>query len=428
MTVCNMSIEWGARAGHDRSRRDDVRLPRGPRPRAAGRRLGRRRRRLGRAAHRRGRHLRRGGRPRRRAPSRRSSPGAPTPVRASPSATSSPTRPSLPAGGEREAAERALDYMGLTAGTPMREIAVDTVFLGSCTNGRMEDLRAAAEVVRGRHVADGMRAMVVPGSMLVKLQAEQEGLDEVFRAAGFDWRNAGCSMCLGMNPDTLQPGRALRLDVEPQLRGTAGPRRPHAPRQPARSPPPPPSPAACRRRPTCRRPDVDAFTTHTGTRRPAAPQRRRHRPDHPERLAQAGRAHRLRRGPVQRVARRPRLRARAAAVRGRQRPGRRRELRHRLLARARRLGAAGLRLPPPSSARGSATSSATTPSRAGCVPVQLQRGRGRAALGAGRGRPARSRSRSTSAPASCAPATSSPPSRSTTSPAGGSWRAWTTSG
>jgi len=116
-----------------------------------------------------------------------------------------PDPESLPVGAEREAAQRALAYMGLDAGTPMREVAVDTVFLGSCTNGRMEDLRAAAAVVAGRRVAEGVRAMVVPGSMLVKVQAEKEGLDDVFRQAGFDWRNAGCSMCLGMNPDTLAP-------------------------------------------------------------------------------------------------------------------------------------------------------------------------------------------------------------------------------
>ena len=128
----------------------------------------------------------------------------------------------LPAGSEREAAERALTYMGLTAGTPMRDIAVDTVFLGSCTNGRMEDLRAAAEVLRGRRVADGVRAMVVPGSMLVKLQAEQEGLDEVFRAAGFDWRNAGCSMCLGMNPDTMAPGERSASTSNRNFEGRQG--------------------------------------------------------------------------------------------------------------------------------------------------------------------------------------------------------------
>jgi 3-isopropylmalate/(R)-2-methylmalate dehydratase large subunit len=107
--------------------------------------------------------------------------------------------------GQRGAAERALAYMGLEAGTPIRDIAVDTVFIGSCTNGRIEDLRAAAAVLEGRQIKDGMRILIVPGSMMVKAQAEKEGLDEVFRAAGADWRSAGCSMCLGMNPDTLAP-------------------------------------------------------------------------------------------------------------------------------------------------------------------------------------------------------------------------------
>ncbi len=133
-----------------------------------------------------------------------------------------PDPAALPAGGERDAAQRALAYMGLTPGTPMREIAVDTVFLGSCTNGRMEDLRAAAEVVRGRQVAEGVRALVVPGSMLVKLQAEQEGLDAVFREAGFDWRNAGCSMCLGMNPDTLAPGERSASTSNRNFEGRQG--------------------------------------------------------------------------------------------------------------------------------------------------------------------------------------------------------------
>ncbi len=105
----------------------------------------------------------------------------------------------------RAAAESALSYMGLTAGTPLRDIAVDTVFIGSCTNGRIEDLRAAAEVLTGRHVADGVRVLVVPGSVAVKQQAEAEGLDDVFTAAGAQWRGAGCSMCLGMNPDQLSP-------------------------------------------------------------------------------------------------------------------------------------------------------------------------------------------------------------------------------
>ena len=133
-----------------------------------------------------------------------------------------PDPASLPAGGTRDAASRALEYMGLTAGTPMRDVAVDTVFLGSCTNGRMEDLRAAADVVRGRTVAEGVRAMVVPGSMLVKLQAEQEGLDEVFRAAGFDWRSAGCSMCLGMNPDILAPGERSASTSNRNFEGRQG--------------------------------------------------------------------------------------------------------------------------------------------------------------------------------------------------------------
>jgi len=106
---------------------------------------------------------------------------------------------------EAESARRALAYMGLRAGTPMRDVPVDTVFIGSCTNSRLEDLRAAAAVVNGRRVHGGMRAMVVPGSMRVKAEAEAEGLDRVFTAAGFEWRAAGCSMCLGMNPDRLAP-------------------------------------------------------------------------------------------------------------------------------------------------------------------------------------------------------------------------------
>ena len=101
--------------------------------------------------------------------------------------------------------ERALEYMGLEAGTPMQEIELDRVFIGSCTNSRIGDLRAAAEVIKGRKVADSVYAMVVPGSVQVKRQAEEEGLDEIFRKAGFDWRGAGCSMCLGMNPDILKP-------------------------------------------------------------------------------------------------------------------------------------------------------------------------------------------------------------------------------
>jgi 3-isopropylmalate/(R)-2-methylmalate dehydratase large subunit len=107
---------------------------------------------------------------------------------------------------KREAARRALVYMDLVPGTAVRDIRPDTIFIGSCTNSRMEDLRLAAGVVAGRHVADGLRALVVPGSFAVKEQAEREGLDAVFEGAGFEWRGAGCSMCLGMNPDILSPG------------------------------------------------------------------------------------------------------------------------------------------------------------------------------------------------------------------------------
>ncbi len=106
----------------------------------------------------------------------------------------------------RSSAERALAYMDLTPGTPLRDISVDTVFLGSCTNGRIEDLRAAAAVIRGHKVADSVRMLVVPGSARVRLQAEEEGLHDIFTAAGAQWRGAGCSMCLGMNPDQLAPG------------------------------------------------------------------------------------------------------------------------------------------------------------------------------------------------------------------------------
>ncbi|MGH8993481.1 MAG: 3-isopropylmalate dehydratase large subunit [Acidimicrobiia bacterium] len=123
----------------------------------------------------------------------------------------------------REAAARALRYMALEPGTAVRDIAVDTVFLGSCTNSRMEDLRLAAGVLRGRKVKPGLRAMVVPGSMEVKASAEAEGLDEVFKAAGFEWREAGCSMCLGMNPDTLAPGERCASTSNRNFEGRQGP-------------------------------------------------------------------------------------------------------------------------------------------------------------------------------------------------------------
>ncbi|GAA1861341.1 3-isopropylmalate dehydratase large subunit [Pseudonocardia ailaonensis] len=123
---------------------------------------------------------------------------------------------------ERVAAERALEYMGLQAGQPLRSVKVDTVFVGSCTNGRIEDLRATAEVLGGRKVADGVRMLVVPGSMRVRFQAEEEGLDKVFTDAGAEWRSAGCSMCLGMNPDQIAPGERSASTSNRNFEGRQG--------------------------------------------------------------------------------------------------------------------------------------------------------------------------------------------------------------
>ncbi len=131
-----------------------------------------------------------------------------------------------PADGETEdkqsAIRRSLDYMGLTPGTPMTEIPIDNVFIGSCTNSRIEDLRAAAEVIRGRKVAAGVDAMVSPGSSLIKRQAEEEGLDKVFLEAGFEWRESGCSMCLGMNPDRVGPGKRCASTSNRNFEGRQG--------------------------------------------------------------------------------------------------------------------------------------------------------------------------------------------------------------
>jgi 3-isopropylmalate/(R)-2-methylmalate dehydratase large subunit len=131
--------------------------------------------------------------------------------------------PSSYDGADRSAAERALEYMDLIPGTPLRDVPVDVVFVGSCTNGRIEDLRAVAEVLRGRRVATGVQMLVVPGSMAVKKAAEQEGLDEVFRNAGAEWRSAGCSMCLAMNPDVLQPGQRAASTSNRNFEGRQGP-------------------------------------------------------------------------------------------------------------------------------------------------------------------------------------------------------------
>ncbi len=125
-------------------------------------------------------------------------------------------------GGKVEAARGALDYMGLTPGTPLSDIAIDTVFIGSCTNGRIEDLRAAAAILKGKKIKEGLRAMVVPGSGLVRAQAEEEGLADIFKEAGFEWRLAGCSMCLAMNPDQLSPGERCAATSNRNFEGRQG--------------------------------------------------------------------------------------------------------------------------------------------------------------------------------------------------------------
>ncbi|BBZ75058.1 3-isopropylmalate dehydratase large subunit [Mycolicibacterium anyangense] len=130
--------------------------------------------------------------------------------------------PELMPDSERQAAEKALAYMDLAPGTPLRDVAVDAVFVGSCTNGRIEDLRVVADVLRGRTVADGVRMLVVPGSMRVRAQAESEGLGEIFTAAGAEWRQAGCSMCLGMNPDQLAPGERCASTSNRNFEGRQG--------------------------------------------------------------------------------------------------------------------------------------------------------------------------------------------------------------
>jgi 3-isopropylmalate/(R)-2-methylmalate dehydratase large subunit len=145
------------------------------------------------------------------------SPGMTTTINAS-----VPTLDEAPTEADRKSFERAYEYMALKPGTPMEEIAIDTVFLGSCTNGRIEDLRAAAAVVKGHHIATRVRAMVVPGSQAVKRQAEEEGLDAIFKIAGFEWREPGCSMCLGMNPDILQPGERCASTSNRNFEGRQG--------------------------------------------------------------------------------------------------------------------------------------------------------------------------------------------------------------
>ncbi len=246
MTICNMSIEGGRPGRHDRPRRDDLRVPRGPPPRPEGRRLGRSRRVLADTAHRPGCHLR-----------RRESTLDASDTR-TPRLVGHQPRPDDP--GHRHRSRRPSDVRGpdrpglgryvrsstwtSTPGPRSPTITIDRVFLGSCTNARIEDLRAAAAIVDGKKVAPNVSAMVV--SRLgtgESSRPRRRDSTRIFIEAGFEWRDAGCSMCLAMNPDILAPGRTLRLDLEPQLRGPPGRRRSHPSRQPRRWLQPQPSPA-----------------------------------------------------------------------------------------------------------------------------------------------------------------------------------------
>jgi 3-isopropylmalate dehydratase len=168
--------------------------------------------------------------------------GAPVPAWSRPSPAPCPTPRPTANEQERKGLERALEYMGLKAGTPLEEVAIDRVFIGSCTNSRIEDLRAAARIAAGYKVSTHVSAMVVPGSQAVKAQAEAEGLDRIFIEAGFDWREPGCSMCLGMNPDILSPGERCASTSNRNFEGRQG-RGGRTHLVSPRWPPPPPSPA-----------------------------------------------------------------------------------------------------------------------------------------------------------------------------------------
>ena len=364
MTVCNMSIEAGAKAGLVAP--DDTTFayldgrahaPQGEAWEAGARRLAH-------AAQRRRRGVGQGGAHRRRRRCARRSRGAPTPARSSsidgavPRRTTSPTRPRA-----RPSPGRSSTWAS-TAGTPLRDIAVDTVFIGSCTNSRIEDLRAAAAVLDGRHVT-AKRVMVVPGSHAVKAQAEAEGLDRVFLAAGADWREPGCSMCLAMNPDKLAPGERAASTSNRNFEGRQG----RGGRTHLVSPAVAAATAVAGHFADAGGPvDEGRPTSSPGTGVPLQAVRRRHRPDHPGRVAEAGRAHRVREGPVRDVARRPRLRAQRRALRRRVGPRRRAGVRRRLVARARRVGDPAGRLRRRDRAELLATSSATTARRTASCP------------------------------------------------------------
>ena len=222
MTICNMSIEAGARAGMVAPDETTYRISARSSARADGCGLGCGgrgmatgcvRMRVPSSTPRYTSTLRR---------SARSSPGAPIRDRVFRCLRSVPDPELMFDDAERQSAEKALTYMDLQPGTAMRDIPVDVVFVGSCTNGRIEDLRVVADVLRGRKVADGVRMLVVPGSMRVRAQAESEGLGEIFTAAGAEWRQAGCSMCLGMNPDQLSPGQRCASTSNRNFEGRQG--------------------------------------------------------------------------------------------------------------------------------------------------------------------------------------------------------------
>ena len=222
MTVCNMSVEGGAKAGFiapdekafaylkDRPR-VAARQASGTRPCATGKRCARTRARTS---------IARSGSTRRSC--RHSSPGAPAPSRSFPITGRVPKPQDIADENKRRAAETSLGYMGLKGGEKITDITLDRVFIGSCTNGRIEDLRAVARVVDGKSVNGNVNAMIVPGSGLVKEQAEAEGLDKIFVKAGFEWREPGCSMCLAMNPDKLAPGERCASTSNRNFEGRQG--------------------------------------------------------------------------------------------------------------------------------------------------------------------------------------------------------------
>ena len=255
---------------------------------------------------------------------------------------------------DRDAAERALEYMGLAAGTARSRTSASTGC--SSARARTRESRTCAPPRRSSRavrVDPRVTALVVPGSAQVRRQAEEEGLDRVFLDAGFEWRLAGCSMCLGDEPRRARARRALRLDVQPELRGATGPRRPHAPRQPRRWPRPPrctatSSTSGSSSASRCPREGASRGDRPGGGARPP---RRRHRPDHPEAVPEADRAHRATgsscstTGATTRTAsQRPGFELNRPEFARRVDPARRPQLRLRLVARARRVGAAGLRL------------------------------------------------------------------------------------